>query len=64
MITVLFIILKSIDFHNKKVTLKKDLYSTSVEFLPQIIEDKKYMSEQWVKYVKELRKIVDQSDAK
>ena len=50
----------SINFHNKKITLKKNLYSTSVE-LPQVVEEKKSMSDQWEKYVKELRKI-DQSD--
>ena len=56
--------IKCIDFHNKKVIITKDLYSTSVGFLPEIVIDKKVMAEQWDKYLKELRKIIDQSEAK
>lgn len=46
-----------IDFENKKVILKTNIYNINVSFEPYIFLDKKILSEHWDKYIKELKKI-------
>lgn len=46
-----------IDFDNNKVILERNVYSSEVSFAPQIVLDKKLMSDNWIKYVDALRKI-------
>ena len=43
-----------IDFVKKQVVIKRDLYEVDISFAPQIIIDKKMMSDTWDKYVKDL----------
>ena len=50
--------IKGIDFINKRVILEKDLYSFELSFAPVFFTDKKIMSENWEKFLKELRKYV------
>ena len=46
-----------IDFTNKQVIVERDLYNLEVSFAPHIVLDKKLMSDNWDKYLKDLRKI-------
>ena len=48
-----------IDFEKKQVIIKRDLYSFEVSFSPHIFLDKKIMSENWEKYLENLRKIAE-----
>jgi hypothetical protein len=47
-----------IKFETNKIILERDVYKTEVSFAPQIILDKKLMSDNWIKYLDTLRKIV------
>lgn len=46
-----------IDFAKRRVVLKRDIYKTDVSFAPNILIDKKSMSENWEKYLLNLKKI-------
>ena len=46
-----------IDFTNKQVIFERDLYNLEVSFAHHIVLDKKLMSDNWDKYLKDLRKI-------
>jgi len=46
-----------IDFTNKQVIVERDLYNLEVSFAHHIVLDKKLMSDNWDKYLKDLRKI-------
>jgi hypothetical protein len=46
-----------IDFSKKQVIIKKNLYSLEVNFSPHIVLDKKVMSDNWEKFLENLRKI-------
>ena len=50
--------IEGIDFIKKQVIVKRDLYKLEVSFAPNIVLDKKLMSENWEKYLKELKKII------
>jgi hypothetical protein len=50
--------IEGIDFKKNKIILKKQLYDTESEFRPQVIIENKSMSENWDKYLKELRKLL------
>lgn len=47
-----------IDFLKRKVVLERDLYSINGTFTPEIVIGNKVMSEQWDKFLKDLRKDV------
>ena len=46
-----------IDFLNKQVVIKRNLYSLETSFAPNIMLDKKLMTDSWDKYLKDLRKL-------
>lgn len=46
-----------IDFEEKKVIIQRDLYDLEVNFGTNIVMNKKLMSENWEKYLKDLEKI-------
>jgi len=46
-----------IDFSKKQVIIKKNLYSLEVNFGPHIVLDKKVMSDNWEKFLENLRRI-------
>lgn len=48
--------IEGIDFIKKQVIIKKDFYTIEVSFAPNIIFDKKMMSDEWEKYLKNIRK--------
>ena len=50
--------IQGIDFAKNKILLERDIYKIEVSFAPQIVIDKKSMSDSWEKYLKELRKLV------
>lgn len=50
--------IEGIDFIKKQIIVKRDLYKLEVSFAPNIILDKKLMSENWEKYLKDLKKII------
>lgn len=50
-------VIDGVDFGNNKVILERNVYSSEVSFAPQIVLDKKLMSDNWIKYVDALRKI-------
>lgn len=46
-----------IDFVKKQFIIKRNLYQLEASFAPNIVLDKKLMSDNWEKYLKDLRKI-------
>lgn len=46
-----------IEFKEKKIILKKDIYNIDAEFTPEIIVDKGLLSTEWEKYIKNLEKL-------
>ena len=48
--------IKNLEFENGKIILKKNLYNIQVNITPEIIVDKKLMSDEWEKYLTSLRK--------
>ena len=46
-----------IEFSKKKIILKRNIYTTEVNISPEIFTDKQLMSDNWEKYLKELRKL-------
>ena len=51
--------IEGIDFIKKQMIIKHDLYSLEVNFAPHIFVDKKTMSDNWEKFLENLRKISD-----
>ncbi len=49
--------IEGIDFLNKQVVIKRNLYSLETSFAPNIMLDKKLMADSWDKYLKDLRKL-------
>ena len=49
--------IRGIDFDNKKIIMRKNVYNLEVSFAPSIIIDKQTMSDNWNKYLENLRKI-------
>jgi hypothetical protein len=49
--------IEGIDFVKKQVVVSRDLYNLEVSFSSNIVIDKKLMSDNWDKYLKDLRKI-------
>jgi hypothetical protein len=49
--------IEGIDFLNKQVVIKRNLYSLETSFAPNIMLDKKLMADNWDKYLKDLRKL-------
>lgn len=49
--------IEGIDFVNKNVVLRKNVYNIDISFAPYIVMDKKLMSDNWDKYLEKLRKI-------
>jgi len=47
-----------ITFENKKINMEKNIYDNEIEFRKCIIIDKNEMSENWYKYISNLKKIV------
>jgi hypothetical protein len=45
-----------VDFLNKQVVIRRDLYNLETSFAPNIMLDKKLMADSWDKYLKELKK--------
>ena len=48
--------IKGIDFKNKQMIIQRDIYNLEISFAPNIVLDKKLMSDNWEKYLKDLRK--------
>ena len=48
--------IEGIEFQKKKIILKRDMYNLEQSFAPQILIEKKSMSEVWDKYLKEIKK--------
>lgn len=51
--------IEGIKIEKKKVYLERDLYSITVNTSPEIVNDKKSLSKEWEKYMKEMRKIAN-----
>ena len=49
--------IEGVDFLNKQVVIKRNLYSLETSFAPNIMLDKKLMTDSWDKYLKDLRKL-------
>ena len=49
--------IEGVDFLNKQVVIKRNLYSLETSFAPSIMLDKKLMTDSWDKYLKDLRKL-------
>lgn len=47
-----------INFENKKINIEKNIYDNEIEFRKCVIIEKNEMSENWVKYISNLKKIV------
>ena len=52
--------ISGIDFLNKKIIIEKDLYDLEINFSEEIVNNKKLMSENWNKFIKELEKLSGQ----
>jgi hypothetical protein len=50
--------IEGITFENKKINMEKNIYDNEIEFRKCIIIDKNEMSENWYKYISNLKKIV------
>jgi hypothetical protein len=48
--------IEGIDINKKNIKLKRSLYDNEISFAPQIFIEKKSMSDNWEKYLKELKK--------
>jgi len=48
--------IEGIEFSNKNVVLDRNIYDSEIEFSPNIVLEKKIMSDNWEKYLKELMK--------
>ena len=48
--------INGIDFKKRQFKIKKDIYEFEASFSPEIVIDKKLLSENWEKYIKELQK--------
>jgi len=48
---------KGISFHDKKIIIERELYQIENNISPTIILDKKLLSDNWEKYIKDLYKI-------
>lgn len=53
--------IEGIDFVKKQIIIKKNLYKLEVSFAPNIVMDKKLMSDNWDKYLKDLKKLISPS---
>ena len=51
--------IEGIDFDKKQLIIKKNLYSLEVNFGPHIVLDRKVMSDNWEKFLENLRRISD-----
>jgi hypothetical protein len=51
--------IEGIDFAKKQLIIKKNLYSLEVNFGPHIVIDRKVMSDNWEKFLENLRRISD-----
>lgn len=51
--------IQGIDFDKKQMIVTRDLYNVEVSFAPHIFIDRKVMSDNWEKYLDELRKITN-----
>ena len=49
--------IEGIDFDKKQLIIKKNLYSLEVNFGPHIVLDRKVMSDNWEKFLENLRRI-------
>ena len=49
--------IEGIEFENKKIILKRNIYDIEISFSPEIMIDKKLMMENWDKYLTIMRKI-------
>lgn len=49
--------IEGIDFVNKNVVMRKNVYNIDISFAPYIMMDKKLMSDNWDKYLEKLQKI-------
>jgi len=49
--------ISGISFEEGRVILDRDIYDLNATFSPQIVIDRHDMSEQWVKYLKDIRKL-------
>jgi len=49
--------IEGVDFIKKQIVIQRDLYDLQVSFAPHIVINKKLMSDNWAKYLKDLRKI-------
>lgn len=48
--------INGIDFTKNQIFIERDMYNIEVSFAPNIVLDKKIMSDEWEKYLKNLRK--------
>lgn len=55
--------IEGIDFVKKQIIIKRDLYKLEVSFAPNIVMDKKLMSDNWDKYLKDLKKLISSSNS-
>lgn len=55
--------IEGIDFIKKQIIIKRDLYKLEVSFAPNIVMDKKLMSDNWDKYLKDLKKLISSSNS-
>lgn len=55
--------IEGIDFIKKQIIIKRDLYKLEVSFAPNIVMDKKLMSDNWDKYLKDLKKLISPSNS-
>lgn len=49
--------IEGIDFQKKEIKIERDIYNIEVNFSPQIVMDKKLLSDSWDKYLKDLKKL-------
>jgi len=48
--------INGIEFTKNNIIIKRDIYNIDINFTPEIVEDKKIMSDNWEKYLTLLRK--------
>lgn len=51
--------IEGIDFTKKQVIIQRDFYTIEVSFAPNIVLDKKIMADEWEKYLKNIRKMIE-----
>jgi len=49
--------INGIEFYKKKIVVKRNIYTTEVNISPEIFTNKQLMSDNWEKYLKDLRKL-------